>query len=168
MYNLFFCKETKLKRKLWLQTVFHTKGRQTKWKSAHKTNVCVLIFLPAISFYVGTAGVYCCFARILGSEGLYSSWSHFEVVKWEVSDDNHKEIDITDSSECVKTFPPHIARLWLLSHLTLIEAHTLATKETNTMLSAKWSISCDPRWFCFHSCGGCPLFAIQFIRWSAY
>lgn len=51
MYNLFFfCKGTKLERTLWLQTVFHTKGRRQNGKSAHKISVSASYFPPVIIF----------------------------------------------------------------------------------------------------------------------
>lgn len=76
-------------------------------------------------------------------------------------DDNHEETYIINISHTVKKYPPHSVRLWLLSH-RLLSKLTLATKETKQVYLM------STLWVCFHSCGGCPLFAIWFAKWFAY
>lgn len=71
MYNLFFfCKGTKLERTLWLQTVFHTKGRRQNGKSAHKISVSASFFPPVIIFlrrYNRGLPLFCRKIRISGT-----------------------------------------------------------------------------------------------------
>lgn len=110
MYNLFFfCKETKLKRKLWLQTVFHTKGRERKWKSAQKTSLC---YFPPANVFLGTYNrglpLFCKESRIWRSGfPLKSLWicemKRIRCHSW--TELRHGQL---------QPYQPHDVRLWLL------------------------------------------------------
>lgn len=93
MYNLFFfCKETKLKRKLWLQTVFHTKGREgengkvlKKWVSVffppcnytlHRCKRSLSLFCRIWRLKFPLKSLWCCEkCLMIGVDRYHQEWS---------------------------------------------------------------------------------------------
>lgn len=125
-----------------------------------------MCYFPLVTiFSVDTSGACHCFARRSDFEGQDSPWSYLVIVKWEVPDDNHKEMyrQLLHYNNISTTWCEALAFITL----TFTEAHT-RYKGDNHEADANWLILCQPFKICFHCCGGCSLFAILFLIWSAY
>lgn len=149
MYNLFFCK-TKLKRKLWLQTVFRTKGRERQNEKVliKLVCVCMCVLFPSFTIFCGSNRGLPLFCKEIRFWGPGFPLNNFIVVKWEVPDANHREMN----RQLLRVY-----RTTWRSGCYHTDFHWRSQRLKQTDLS-----NVDPFTICFHCLQSCAFF------WSAY